>query len=167
MPGTCAELLDRAEAAVLLAVLEDLLRGRRPDAGQRVELLERRGVEVDRRRRCGPAPRAAPAGAGGRAARRRRARRGTSDLAPVLELGGEVDARRGRPAGVAPPARADRVVDARARRAAGRRPGRRTAPATCTITACRRRRRRSATGSRGAGRAARRRRRRPRRRARR
>ena len=90
----------RTEAAVLLAVVEDLLGGGRTDAVERVELLERGGVEVDRAGRRAP-------GAAGRwrwsSARRLRARR-DEDLAAVLELGGAVDrlrsARR-----VAPPAR--------------------------------------------------------------
>ena len=59
------ELLDAPEAAVLLAVVEDPLRDAGADAVERVELLERRGVEVDRRRRAG---RRRPARRGGRAA---------------------------------------------------------------------------------------------------
>ena len=39
------------ERSVRLAVVEDLLSRRRPDTGQCVELLERRRVEVERRRR--------------------------------------------------------------------------------------------------------------------
>ena len=40
------ELVDRAESTVLLPVVEDLLRGDRPDAGQRIELLERGAVQM-------------------------------------------------------------------------------------------------------------------------
>ena len=54
--GDLVELVDAPEAAVLLAVVEDLLGGGRADAVERVELLERRGVEVDRRRLRAPRP---------------------------------------------------------------------------------------------------------------
>ena len=104
MPGHLAELLDRAEAAVLLAVVEDLLRGRRADARQLVELLERGGVEVQRDARL--CRRRRPAG--GR--RRPRDPAGDDDLAAVLDLGGEVDLRQVGPRRGAAGA-ADRVVD--------------------------------------------------------
>ena len=63
IPGTSASSSDRAEAAVGLAVVEDPLRHGRADAGQHVELLERRRVQVDRRRGAGRGgrPRAANA----------------------------------------------------------------------------------------------------------
>ena len=54
-PGHVAELLDGAEPAVLLAERQDLRRRRRADARERVELLGRRGVEVDLRRASPPA----------------------------------------------------------------------------------------------------------------
>src|SRR3954454_15782853 len=44
------ELVDGTEAAVLLPVGEDLLRGRGADAVQRAQLVRRRRVEVDRHR---------------------------------------------------------------------------------------------------------------------
>src|SRR5579884_45297 len=49
--GDGVELVDRRERAVLLAVLDDLLRGHRADARQRVELLRGRGAERDWRAR--------------------------------------------------------------------------------------------------------------------
>ena len=102
-PGDLAELLDRPEAAALLAGVEDLLRGDGADPGERVELLERRGVEVER----------LPLGAGARRGRRPRRRprrpparrRGTSIWRPsstsAARLRPPRSARR-----VAPPARA-------------------------------------------------------------
>ena len=41
------EIIDGAEAAVLCAVVQDLLGGHRPDSGQRVELGRRGRVETD------------------------------------------------------------------------------------------------------------------------
>ena len=49
-----AEVVDRAKAAVLAAVLEDLARRGRANAVEGVELLGRRGVEADRRLRRAP-----------------------------------------------------------------------------------------------------------------
>ncbi len=85
MPGTWSSSSTEPEAAVRLAVGDDLLGGRRPDAVELVELLDRRGVR-------------------GRAdAGRRRRRRGATaadaalrphrheHLAAVLQLRGEVD----------------------------------------------------------------------------
>ena len=105
MPGDLAELLDRAEAAVLLAVLEDRARHRRADAVELVELLGGRGVEVER---DALGRLAAPAAAARRAQRHQ-------DLAAVLELGGEVERGEvGAAAGAA--GAADGVDDPRARR---------------------------------------------------
>src|SRR4029453_6721255 len=42
------ELVDGGDPAVLLAVVEDVLRGNRPDSLDRVELLERGGTGADR-----------------------------------------------------------------------------------------------------------------------
>ena len=67
--GDLVELVDALEAAVLLAVLEDLLGGGGADAVERVELLERGRVEVDR------------AGGRRRAAGRRRGRAGAAAAA--------------------------------------------------------------------------------------
>src|SRR5439155_20703165 len=41
------ELVDRLEGPVFVAVIEDLLRRNRADPGQRVELLERRRVQMN------------------------------------------------------------------------------------------------------------------------
>src|SRR5262249_51817141 len=41
------ELVDRGESAVLLAVVDDALGQHRPDAGQRLQLLERGRVQID------------------------------------------------------------------------------------------------------------------------
>ena len=123
-PGDLAELLDRAEAAALFAEVEDLLRGQRTDPAERVELLERRRVEVERlaRRRRGRRPRSRGAAA---PPRPRRARSGTSTWRPssssAARLSPPRSARR-----VAPPARctasSTRAPDAACRpRAAGRR----------------------------------------------
>ena len=46
--GDALQFGDRMECAVLLPVVEDLLRGHRPYPGQVLELFERRGVEVER-----------------------------------------------------------------------------------------------------------------------
>src|SRR5438874_1258976 len=64
-PGDGVELVDRAERPVRLPVVDDLLGGRRPDAGERVELLDGGCVQVERR---GP-PTGAAAGGGGGAAK--------------------------------------------------------------------------------------------------
>ena len=45
--GNLLELVDRGERAVLAAVVEDSLGQDGPHAGEDVELLEGRGVEVD------------------------------------------------------------------------------------------------------------------------
>src|SRR5690242_12015255 len=77
-PGNLVELVNGPEPAVLGAEVDDLLRRRGPDAVERVELLERGGVEVDRLGRRGRR---------GRGRGRRRGTRGTArheDLAPVL-----------------------------------------------------------------------------------
>ena len=90
MPGTRSSSSDGGEAAVLRAVIEDLLRGRGADAGRCVELLQRRGVEVH-----GLAGRGGCIGA--TSGRRGRGcasgwRTGRDQhLLAVLELGGEVD----------------------------------------------------------------------------
>ena len=47
-PGDLVELVDRREAAVLVAEVDDVLSGDRPDAVDRVELLDGRGAEADR-----------------------------------------------------------------------------------------------------------------------
>ena len=119
-PRDLAELLDRAEAAELLAVVEDLLRGQRPDPAQRVELLERRGVEVRaaaRARARAPARRATVAGPPPRT------RSGTSTWRPSSSSAARFSpprsARRGRAARPR-----HRVVDAGARAQACRRPDR-------------------------------------------
>ena len=84
--GLLVEFVDRREAAVLLAVVEDLLCRGRPDAVERVQLLERRGVQVD-----------GLLGRRGRRPTRRRGRNrcpdGDEDLTPVLELGRAVELR--------------------------------------------------------------------------
>src|SRR3954465_11512872 len=88
--GDLAELPDPAEAAVLPAVVEDAPGDARPDAVERVELLQGRGVEVDgsgRRRGRGAPTRARGLGCGGRY----RAALRDEHLPPVLELRGEVD----------------------------------------------------------------------------
>ena len=131
MPGHLAELLDAAEAAVLLAVVEDPLRDAGPDAVERVELLERRGVEVDRRRRGArrAADRATVAATARRGAGRRppptpaarpppgtaTARAGTSTCRPSSSLAARLTASRSARR-AAPPARRSASFDARARR---------------------------------------------------
>ena len=113
------------------AGVEDLLGGHRPDAGQRVELLERRRIEVEEvaagRARC--AARRPPTGRDRPATARRcgRRRRGPSPG------GGPIAARAVSTRGPKPPAAATRSAT---REPAGRRttPGRATAPATSTTT---------------------------------
>ena len=87
IPGTASSSSTELEGAVLLAVVEDFLRGHGPDAGQRVELLERRRAELHRAR---PALRGGGARSGRRAAR---APPGHDDLLPVGERRGEVHLR--------------------------------------------------------------------------
>src|SRR5947209_15145990 len=93
-PRHVVEVVDAAEAAVLAAVLDDLLRRRGPDAVERAQLLRARGVEVDRRPGRGlPGPAGGNAGrgvrrrTGGPAARARR----HHDLPPILQTGREVE----------------------------------------------------------------------------
>ena len=84
-PRHALQLGDRVERPVLLAVVEDLLRRDRPDSRQVLELLERRGVQVERR--------------GRRRARRGRGRRDDAgrtasrhdDLLAVGDGSGEID----------------------------------------------------------------------------
>ena len=106
------ELVDRGEPAVLVAVGEDVARGHRPDALDRVELLERRRAEADRpvRRRRGR---------GARPCRPGPLRR-DDDLLAVGELRREVD-RVGEAARADPACALDRVGDPRRRPAARRR----------------------------------------------
>ena len=54
-PGHRVQLVHGAEGAVRRPVVDDLLRGHRAHAGQLVELLERRRVEVDLAARRHPA----------------------------------------------------------------------------------------------------------------
>ena len=51
-PRNRVELVDRREWPVGLAVSDDLLRRDRSDAGKRVQLLGRRGVQINRSRRA-------------------------------------------------------------------------------------------------------------------
>jgi len=51
-PGHGVELLDGTERAVLLAIVEDLLRRHGPDAWEGVELLEGCAVQMHRARRA-------------------------------------------------------------------------------------------------------------------
>ena len=125
MPGIASRPSTDVNGAVLLAVVDDLLRRHRADAGQRVELLRGRGAERDRRRRRHP-----------RRRRRRSAgspRCGDENLLAVGDRSREVDPvarlaasarRRARPR--------RRRARLRARRTS---PGRRTAPATSTTSA--------------------------------
>ena len=114
MPGISPSSSIEPKPPLLLAELEDLLRGQRTDPAQRVELLERRRVEVERlargrRRRARVAARRA-----GPARATRRGAFGHQDLAAVLELRREVQPAEVRAARRA--ARAlHRVVDPRAR----------------------------------------------------
>ena len=128
MPGIWSSSSTRAEPAVLLAVLEDLLGGGRADAVELVELLERRGVEVDRLLGAAGAAPAAP----GAAAPPRSALR-DEDLAAVLDLRGAVDlAQVGAPGRRRPRAPA-RPLRGRWTGSGTRRAGS-TAPATSTTT---------------------------------
>ena len=125
-PRDLAELLDRPEAAVLLAVLEDRGGHARADAVELVELLRARGVEVERLalgRRRGRPPAAALALA---------PRSGTSTWRPSSSLAARFSADRSARRR-APPARrtASNTRDPAASRYT---PGRRTAPATCTMS---------------------------------
>src|SRR5215211_891958 len=83
--GDGVEVVDRAEGAVLLAVMDDLLCRYRPDSRELVELLDGRGVQVNR-----PCRRRLLTGA-----RRPRLRRSNAfrddDLRPVRDRRGEVD----------------------------------------------------------------------------
>ena len=128
------QVVDRVEAAALLALAHDRLRERRADAGQRLELGRGRGVEVER--------------PGGHVGRRRRSRRlGLAgdrcgigfadarhrDALPVGDGRGEVQALEVGVVGRA--ARGDdRVAHPRAGVRARRRRGDRTAPTTCTTS---------------------------------
>ena len=140
MPGIWSSSSTELKPPCSVAVVEDLLGRGRADAVERVELLEGRGVEVDRLvggRRGGR-------GGGRRRARTCEARDRDEDLAAVLELGGAVDLAQVGAAGRAAGA-LERVLDALRSTTAGRRPGCLTAPATSTVTcaaAARRRRRR-------------------------
>src|SRR6266516_5059927 len=87
-PGNRIELVDRTEATVLLAVVDDLLRGHRPDTRERVQLFERRAVQMD-------GPGRNRAGSRSCTCTRARNRRGSAprndDLLAVRDAGGEVD----------------------------------------------------------------------------
>jgi hypothetical protein len=117
------EVVDRAKAAVLAPVGHDLLRGRRPDAVQGLQLLERRAPEADRRRRR---PRAAGSAEGAATA----VRDGTTICWPSASRAARLTASRFARRR-APPARRT-ASSTRAPRAASTRPDGRTAPATCT-----------------------------------
>ena len=122
-PRDLAELLHRPEAAVLVAVLEDRGGHARADAVELVELLGARGVEVERlplgRARPPPAAAAAP-------------RSGTSTCRPSSSLAARLSAARSARRR-APPARRT-ASNTRAPAANRYTPGRRTAPATCTMS---------------------------------
>src|SRR5207247_1999870 len=78
------ELVDGAEAAVLFPVVEDLLRRHGADSRERVELFERRAVQMD-----GPARgRSAGAAGGGDPCA---STPGNDDLLPVRNSSGEID----------------------------------------------------------------------------
>ena len=127
--GDLPELLDRAEPPTLLAEVEDLLRRRRPDPAQRVELLQRRGVEVERLPLGGRCPGRPGGRSGGTAARLAPARAPAARPPPSRRGSG----RRGRHAGWRRPRARRRRPRARSTGAC-RRPGSRTAPATWTTT---------------------------------
>lgn len=93
---------------MLLAIVEDLLRGNGPDTGKRIELLERRGVQTNRTAgrpaRVAPARLLGPAGPNHLAAR-------NDDLGPVGDLGSKIDETQiGAPCGAS--GAANRVRDA-------------------------------------------------------
>ena len=79
MPSTSSSSSTLVNGAVGGAPVEDRLGGHRADAGQRVELLEGRGVDVDRSRR--PAP-GIPARSGTVPERRRRSRSAAARARP-------------------------------------------------------------------------------------
>ena len=118
------ELRHRAEAAVLDAVVDDALAERRADPVERLELLEGRRVERDRRGRDA-APSAPAAGAG------RRPRRGTTTCSPSVRRAARFSASRS----ARRPGRALRTASS-TRAPAGRRytPARRTSPLTSTTS---------------------------------
>ena len=120
IPGIASSSSTDVNGPCSLPVVDDLLRRDGPDAGQRVELLDRRRVEVDGRRAAPARPRPAPARPAARA-------RGTSTCSPSASGAARLTSADvgtpGRPAGAG-----DRVGDPRALRQpvdardAGRRP---------------------------------------------
>src|SRR5947208_8487405 len=82
-PGDRVELVHGGERTVRLAVVENLLRGHRADARERIELLQCGGVQVDGAGRGGAASR--PADRGARSSTR------DDDLLTVRDGCGEVD----------------------------------------------------------------------------
>ena len=129
------QLVDRAEPAVRGAPVEDPLGQHRPDAGQPVQRLERRGVEVDRAGRRRSPPRRCRGARDCAAVRRRPAgRRGdrTTTCSPSTSGRARLTLAVAA-AAVAPPAAA--TASATRDPAGSRtRPGRCTAPATWTTT---------------------------------
>ena len=112
MPGTASSSSTDRNAPFAVAVVEDLLRGHRPDSRELVELLECRRVQMDLARRRPPRPEAPPAPRPPRRSRRR-----DDHLLAVGDGRGEVDEveRRLRPRA---PRLRDRVVDPAALREA-------------------------------------------------
>ena len=131
-----AQLLDGRERR-LLARRDDLLRGRRPDAGQRLELGLRGGVQVDRPTgRAVAAGRAARAGGAPLAPAGASSRDGTRTWSPSLSVAARLSSRSALAVstrGPYPPAAATRSPT---RDPAGSRktPGRGTAPTISTTT---------------------------------
>ena len=124
-PGHSVQFLDRPKGAVLRSIVEDLLGGHRADPGQSVQLLERRRAQAD-----GPGRAAVVAPAAGTPPPM--TLRGTSTCCPSAS--GAARFRASRSAfGVAPPARS---IASATREPSTKRysPGRRTAPATSTMS---------------------------------
>jgi RNA polymerase sigma factor (sigma-70 family) len=108
--GNRIEVVDGAESAVLLPVVDDFLRRHGPDPGKRVQLIERRRVQMNRA--AGRAPNTALTCLRGRAGFDDLPAR-NDDLASVRDLSREVDETQvGSPSG--PTGAADRVRDSSA-----------------------------------------------------